>query len=928
MTGQTPRTALRLLRVGGAVAAGAVLVLVVAILVLTNTAWGHREVRRIALGALRGSVHGVVRIGSLDGDLLDHLIATDLAISDSSGALFLSARRVEVSYSLADLLGKRLYLHHVRLDSAVVVLAQSPDESWNYTRAFAGSTATPIPAPAGWGSWIALSDVQINAADLTIRTQWQPDSTLTGAARDSAIRAALAPDSRVNVAAVGGGYEQMSAFHGVTATLPVVDLSDPRRAVAMIRVAALSGDLAPFRPPSAPVRDLSGTFYFTKDSLWWSSARLARPAARIDSGGSYDFATRGLGAVLHFDNTALSDLRWLDPNLPGEGRVSGDATIEWRGRSQRYVLSGLTASSGHARVAGRIGVTLADSLSFQDTDLQFSGIDQQLLAQLIPTFRPPATGPGDGIASGRAMLSGGLHALAINADVTYETPTSGSSRMRAAGRFGLVDAGAATAFRAEHLTVTFAPLQVALAREAAPSLPIAGEITGHLTLDGSTTGPLTLSADLVHHEGDAFSHFVSAGEIDFGPRSRPRRINLSATVNPLALSTVNRFVPAARLGRDSTAATLGEHAGTVAARLQVVGEINDLGVHAEIALASPDSGTLAVDGHLDLSSPPIGYDLVATASRFDAHALSAVAPRTDVSATVRAHGRGVAPASMASSLDADVRTSTIDRFTIDSARLRSTVDSGQLHVDTASVRAATATVEVRGAIGLAQGHGGTLIYRLAIDSLAQFRELLPADTELVVERREPIAAALAGARADSANLAEATEVERAIAGTPAPTLVVDTPPSLRRNSLAGRVKASGTVRGTIQRFEIRGDLAADSLVAWGNAAREAHLLYAGVVDKNQFSPAALTVRMRGATISGFAVDSMDARATYRDPDGTLRLAVHQDSLRDYRLVGEFRYTPTEGELRYESLAFRFDTTIWSAPRPGSVDWAPGRIEFH
>jgi translocation and assembly module TamB len=56
--------------------------------------------------------------------------------------------------------------------------------------------------------------------------------------------------------------------------------------------------------------------------------------------------------------------------------------------------------------------------------------------------------------------------------------------------------------------------------------------------------------------------------------------------------------------------------------------------------------------------------------------------------------------------------------------------------------------------------------------------------------------------------------------------------------------------------------------------------------------------------------------------------VYQDSLRDYRLNSQFHYTPTDRQLRYDSLAFRFDTTIWTAPHSGSVEWTPDRVAVH
>src|SRR5271165_7152344 len=126
--------ALRFLRVAAALLAGAALAAVLAVLALTNTEWGHQQVRRLALGFIRPSIHGVVHIGRVDGDLLAHLALTDVSITDSAGSPFLVARRIETSYRLGDLLRQRLYLRSVRLDSVIIVLQQLPGGSWNYVR--------------------------------------------------------------------------------------------------------------------------------------------------------------------------------------------------------------------------------------------------------------------------------------------------------------------------------------------------------------------------------------------------------------------------------------------------------------------------------------------------------------------------------------------------------------------------------------------------------------------------------------------------------------------------------------------------------------------------------------------------------------------------------------------------------------------------
>ena len=96
---------------------------------------------------------------------------------------------------------------------------------------------------------------------------------------------------------------------------------------------------------------------------------------------------------------------------------------------------------------------------------------------------------------------------------------------------------------------------------------------------------------------------------------RPARVNMSAELSPLDFATIGRFVPGAKLA--------GPESGTI----RIAGAMRDVEVHAHLtAPGAPDSSGLAVDGHLDLASPVLGYDLAATARLLDAHSISTAAP--------------------------------------------------------------------------------------------------------------------------------------------------------------------------------------------------------------------------------------------------------------------------------------------------------------
>ncbi len=908
-----------------AVIGGLVFLLVVGIIVLTNTAWGHGQVKRLALSAMRGPVHGIVRIGGVEGDLLTHLVVTDLSITDSSGAPFVSARKASVRYRVIDFLKRRLAFTDVQLDRPQIVLAESQDSVWNYRQIFPPS-GTSSSSNSGFGSDIRLADLRVTDGDLVLRTPWRPNPVLHGAARDSAIAVATDPTARIVVRAVPGGFEKSMAVHGLTLSAPTVQLADPSSPTKVFVVSALRGDLALFREPDARIDDVEGTFYLDRDSLWWQEARIHFPSSRVTAGGAYRLASGDMHVSINAQAAALDDLRFLDPRLPDSGGLRASVSLTSQGKQQDFMVRDLRLQSGAARASGTVGISIGDSIAFHSTELRFAGIDTRLIQQLVPTLQIPRRGT----LAGHGALAGPLSALTVDADVTYDDSAAGASRVMARGQFGV-----GSGFEARQLTITLAPLQVGLASTPDHALPISGTISGRAVLNGSTQETLQGQADLVHRDGAALTHVVASGDVAFAPapsapadgsqavavsggrrsapgaRFQPERVHLTADLVPLDLSVVDKFVPAAQLY------------GTAAGRIQVSGDMSDLTVHGRLGIVNaPDSSGLTLDGHLHLRDTVPGYDLTLGAHIFNARAVSKLAPPTTVTATMTAVGQGLHPATMVATVAAHVRASQVDSVTVDTMALRAHVQTGQLLIDTAHVHALSTTADIHGALGLDSGRAGTLTYRVVVDSLQAWRRFLPRDTTTVALRGAALEQATARARADSARRADSTEIERAIRGTPPPPLVVDTPRGIARSALHGHVIATGTVSGSVRRFDLRGALAADSIIAMGNETRHAHVLYQWIGGPSKSAPFAVTVGVDSAIVGGFSLDSVNTRLTYQAPEGTVRVVVRQDSSHRYSINAQLRYTQTEKQLRYDSLLLQFDTTLWRAPHPGSITWSP------
>jgi translocation and assembly module TamB len=499
-------------------------------------------------------------------------------------------------------------------------------------------------------------------------------------------------------------------------------------------------------------------------------------------------------------------------------------------------------------------------------------------------------------------------------------------------------------------------VQVDLARLiAAPDLPVRGTITGTTTLEGSTDTRLTATAlDLTHLDRGARTRLTGRATVSLGrggpapaPAPAPARVagaspaplrddarrrtassgprraapwfDVDVTAQPLSLVTVGRFAPAAGLR------------GSAAGPIRLTGTMDDLRVASSLRLS--DGGALSARGQLDLTGV-IGYDLRLETRLFNANALAEKAPRTSLSGRFAARGRGTDPATLTATLAADLTTSTIDTLALDASTLRVRAARGVATVDTFTIRVPGANAQATGSFGLAADRRGTLQYRVEVDSLAALARYLPRDTGAVAPRPALAAARLAKARADSAAQSRRQTVAAAAGDAPAAAVgrvVVDTPATIRRDSLAGYLVAEGQVAGSIANFDLRGRAGAQGLVALGNQVGQARVAYNWLGARTPGSALAVALVGDSVRAAGFSLDSVDARATWR-PDGagassgTAVVAVFQDVGRSYDLRSDYAILPDRNEAKFSQLRLRFDSTLWASTRPGAVRWGQPGIE--
>lgn len=898
----------RAFKIAAAVLATLIAGAVALVFVLTNTDWGHQQIRSRVVSALNGSAHGIVKVGRIDGNLLKGLTLHDISITDSAGAPFVVARSISAGYGLRALISKRIDLGNVVLDHPTIVLDRQPGGLWNYERIFPTDSTAAEKDTAGlqYGDWLVFNDARVVQGTLTVRTPWAPDTSLTAAQRDSAIAFAFSDDTRTTVERVAGGFQQVQQFQRIDGVLPLVRIAHPDHPTRRIEVDSLRMVALPFAPPAADVRQLSGTFELNGDSVWFRGIDVMLPASRAALEGRYTIANGDLSIRTSTKGIATGDVRFLYPPLPDSGTAAFDLALDMTAAGQRFTFKGLDFNAGNAHAAGALGMTLGDTLYLHETDLTFENVGTRLIERMIPGL----VAPRQGTLTGRAKVDGTLAMMRVDGDVTFNEERSGRSRVIAAGEIGAVDG----VVSARNLRVTLSPLQVVIAKPDLPSsFPIGGVLTGNMTLDGATDGRLNARGlDLTLVDRGQRSRVVGSGALRLGD---VMFVNLDVQARPLSLVTVGQFAPAAELR------------GSVSGPIRVDGTLRDLAINS--TLRSADGGTISATGRLDLVAKEIGYNLQAATVLFNANAVTGKAPRTSLSADFSAIGRGFDPETMRGDFTTHITTSTLDTVALDSARIRLRIAEGMANIDTMALRAPGAAVDVLGTFGMSKTGRGNLTYKASVDSLGKFARYLPvSDTGAVFPRPAGTAERLARARQDSARIQQRLAVARAAGEVPpAMPVAVDTPSAIPRDSLAGSVTAEGTLVGGLGGFDARGRATAAGLVVQGNTVRKARADFSWL---GALTPeAAMSVNANADSVSaaGFALDSVAARLTYRKPGGSAQVAVFQNTARDYSLFANYAIYTDRKELLLDTMRLRFDTTRWVSARQGVVRWGQPGIEI-
>jgi translocation and assembly module TamB len=361
---------------------------------ITQTAWGREQIRRIIVARLRTAIHGRLYVGRLGGNLFSNVELDSIEIRDPEGRLFLATGRLYAEFDPRDLVDQRILLQRLEIEHPVVRIVKYRKTGWNYKEIFPGPS-TPrrkLPHVRGFGDYIVAQNTRVHDASIEYIEPWDPDDSLHGARRDSAIKAALAkPDSNVRQWGFPDGLMHAFRWRHSSVKAHYVRIAEPDTAGLYFAVDTVSSDES---EPKFKFRNIRGTARVKGDSLWLSFPHFELPGSAGRAVGELIFGGgQPVRITLHAvaDTASLSDIAWVYPTLPTQG--GGSVTVDIKSHSDPhvidYTLSKMDVSTTKSRFRGAMTFTVGGqylgvrNMSIRATPLDFAFI-RQLSGQPFP----------------------------------------------------------------------------------------------------------------------------------------------------------------------------------------------------------------------------------------------------------------------------------------------------------------------------------------------------------------------------------------------------------------------------------------------------------------------------------------------------------------------------------------------------------------
>lgn len=837
---------------------------------LTQTQYGRDKVRGYLTSRITGKVKGRMYVGRISGGFLTGVTIDSIEIRDDEDSLFIASGPITVRYDPRDLIDKRILLSHLEIVRPHIVLRQHVGGQWNFRRIFPpGPPRRRSRETQGFGDFIVADSVTLRGTRVTLSMPWQPDDSLTGARRDSAIAFNLARTDR-RIRRTGEGFARTWRWTDGEVALSHARLTHPDSTGIVLRVADLA--VAESDPPFL-FRNVAGTVTIRGDSAWMNFDRFALPGSHGSAQGKVVW---GSGLPTRYDlsivadTVSLADIAWVYPTLPLTGGGRMHLAIRNDARNLRvidYALSRMDVRTTGSRLRGAMTFAVGGPvLALKDVDMAADPVDFELLRAL--NGRPFPVDWAGTIAGTLKARGGPLNRFRVDdAHLIFRDANVPGAYARATAR-GELDVlfPAFTVFRG--LAVDVEHMDLATIEHLYPNFPrLGGSIAGRAVLDSSWLDVRFRNADITHTNGpDPASRLTGLGRVTWGERFMA--YDLDVIAEALSFSSLARAYPALPLR--------GVHTGPIRA----IGTVEDLAVTATL---NGPGGAMSVDGRFDLFAPVFAARGKGTVAGLDVRALldRPELPPTRLSAIVETDLAGDSLSDLIGVFSVRLDRSMVDGVRIyDNSMLRGRFDRGVVRVDTLALETAAASFSANGALGVAHGRRDSLRVRVNVDSLGGLRRWLTSQAP--------------------------PSLVRASAGVGSPVPMAPAP-----DSLTGSILLAGIVAGAVDSLDVVGELTGDELYVRGNSASalRASMTLAGFRPGSRlFGGASATLAVDSLRVVGVALSEARAEVQLEDAlTGRFAITARSETGPSAAVLGQMRRDGDSTFVRLDSVALDVGT---------------------
>lgn len=378
----------------------AIVLAAIAVASLTRSDWGRGQILRYTLETLGGRLTGSLVVERLDGDLFTGAKLYGLSILEPNGDPVLVADSAFIEYRVATFIGGDIVINRLVLFDPEMSLHRLPGDSlWNYQRVLQNPRAGPEGTGAGRATLIERLEVIDGTA--VVRLAWEPERRIRGAAREQAIRAALADTSRLVVDSVPGGYARTMRFAVDSAALAQLTISPDERGGTALEIEAVRAEAYLWSGEPLAIEGLAGALTLREGVLRFALPRIVLPGSRAESTGLVDMTGEEprYDLVVAGSGIDLADLQWLLPSLPDQGAISLRLWLETRPEGLLYLARELDVRAEDTRLVGEMGIIVGDTVRFVEADLRAEPLDLRTVRDLLPP-----TVPVDGLRLGALVV--------------------------------------------------------------------------------------------------------------------------------------------------------------------------------------------------------------------------------------------------------------------------------------------------------------------------------------------------------------------------------------------------------------------------------------------------------------------------------------------------------------------------------------------